>query len=720
MKIGMRLGISFGAIVAMFACAALLTTISLKVVEHNAKSVEQERLPNALLASQMAQDLLRAQKMLMETIVTLDMDGYTRASAIITNIQQNLQTFLQSSDLVLTPTDGELPHSETTDESVNNLQIAFSRFDTLGKTMVEAFLIDGAAFGNKKLVEFNAQMQTLEGLMKQFQDEQISAANRMTDEIVISGNKVGKMLWTLTGAAIVLSAGIGLIITRGITSPIKQIVTVANQIAVGDFSDTRLSRKNDEIGQLASAFRNMEHTLQAVLKEMTFLLQAIQDGHLDTRGKLSQYKGKWQELLLGVNNVIEAFAMPIKVTSENLQRIAEGDIPELIAVEFKGDFEHLRQDINRLIASEREIANLARQMANGDLTVEMQERSPHDSLMPTLNAMSSKLTDVIQEVQDAVNLVVKSSEELNTSAESLSEGTSQQAATTEQVSASMEEMAANIRQNADNARQTEALAKQGVTYAEEGGRVVAETVVAMRQIVDQISVIQDIAQQTRLLSLNATIEASRAQDYGKSFGVVAHEVRELANTTREAAEKIVMLASSSLEISQKAGAMLGTLVPNIQRTALFVQEISSASSEQTTGVEQINNAIQQLDQVTQQNAAAAEEVAASAIMLSRQATQLQQAITFFKIKERPVLQLSEHSAKFPEALQALLMAKGEQQQQFLLALLNALPTSKEQPSAKNAQKPVSFPINPRNEQSDLRGFLHDGSKDSLDDEFERY
>ncbi len=710
MKIGMRLAVSFGMIVAMFVCAAALTTVSLSAVKHNATSVEQQRLPNALLASQMAQDLHRAQKILMETIVTLDMDGYTRASAVIKNIQQNLQPFLQSDG-------GE---QTATDETVKNLQIAFSRFDTLGKTMVEAFLIDGPAFGNKKLTEFNTQAQTIEGLMKQFQDAQIAAANRMTGEIVTAANNVWRILWYLTGFAIILSTGIGIIITRGITLPINQIVTVANRIAVGDFDQVVLSRKNDEIGQLASAFRNMEDTLQGVLKEMSLLIQAVQDGRLNTRGKLSQYKGKWQELLNGVNNVIEAFVLPIKVTSENLQRIAGGDIPEQIDIEFNGDFNQLKQDINRLIVSEQEITHLAQEMAGGDLTLEVQERSEHDRLMQMLNAMSGKLTDVLQQVQGAVNSVVKSSAELNASAESLSEGTSQQAAATEEVSASMEEMAANIRQNADNARQTELLATQGVQYAEEAGHVVAETVVAMQQIVDQISVIQDIAQQTRLLSLNATIEASRAQDYGKSFGVVAHEVRELANTTRAAAEKIILLASSSLDVSQKAGAMLSTLVPNIQRTASFVREISYASSEQTAGVEQINHAVQQLDQVTQQNAAAAEQVASSAVMLSGQAAQLQQVITFFKIRERILSLPADKEDKFAAALHTLLEAKGEQQQAFI-ELFNRMLATPERDKSPKVSSQTKMPVSGKLPEEELfRAPLNNHSTDALDDEFERF
>lgn len=715
MKIGMRLALSFGVIVAMFLFAALLTTGSVRAVKRNATRVETERLPKALLAAQMAQNLHRAQKILMETVVTMDMDGYTRASTLIKQILENLQTFMQA--------DTGAQNTEM-ENAIKNLQVAFSRFDTLGKTMVEAFLIDGPDVGSKKLAEFNTQAQTLEGLMRQFQDEQVAAANEMTGEIGSASDNVRRTLWYLTGAAIVLSIGIGIIITRGITQPIETIVAVANQIAAGNLDAPIMIRQQDEIGQLASAFRNMAGTLQNVLKEMNRLTQAIQEGQLDTRGNLKSYSGKWQELLSSVNHMIDAFVTPIKMTAESIQRIAQGDIPEPITALYKGDFNHIKQNMNWLITTEQDITHLAQEMASGNLTIAVQERSANDTLMQMLNAMSERLTEVLQQVKLAVNMVVRSSQELKTSAEALSRGTSQQAAATEEVSASMEEMTANIRQNADNARQTEVLAKQSVDYAEEGGRVVAETVVAMQQIVNQISVIQDIAQQTRLLSLNATIEASRAQDYGKSFGVVAHEVRDLANTTRSAAEKIVELASSSLDVSQKAGAMLATLVPNIQKTAELVQEISAASAEQTAGVDQINRAVQQLDQVTQENAATAEQVASSAEMLSAQATQLQGVTGFFKIKERTSDATSRES-DLAAALKMLLTEKGhtDQAEALLKVILSQIEHISSQP-AEAVHPVIAEPTHVINLEEapaiNSRPPAQESFKDTLDDHFERY
>ena len=156
----------------------------------------------------------------------------------------------------------------------------------------------------------------------------------------------------------------------------------------------------------------------------------------------------------------------------------------------------------------------------------------------------------------------------------------------------------------------------------------------MQNIAKKIKLIEDVAGQTRLLSLNATIEAARAQEQGKGFAVVASEVRALAEHTRDAAEEITILASSGVDLAEAAGDMLMALIPNIGNTANLVQEISVASREQNSSIEQINRAIQQLDRVIQGNAASSEEVAATAEELSGQAEMLQSAIAFFNTEEQ--------------------------------------------------------------------------------------
>jgi methyl-accepting chemotaxis protein len=321
------------------------------------------------------------------------------------------------------------------------------------------------------------------------------------------------------------------------------------------------------------------------------------------------------------------------MAAQSIDRIAKGEIPDPITETYQGDFNTIKDNLNSLIAATQDISQVAEALAAGNLEVEVQERSDQDTLMQALNAMVQRLREVVRHVKTATKNVAIGSSELIFSAKQVSDGVSEQAAATQEASSSLEEMAANIRQNAENAIQTEKMAKRTADDAEEGGQAVTQTVAAMKEIVEKILIIQEIAQETRMLSLNATIEAARASEHGKAFSTVAAEIRQLADTTKKSAEAIKHLSDSSVAIAERSGALLVKMVPNSQKTAELVQEISAASSEQNMSVAQVNRAIYQLDQVTQQNASLAEEVASMAEELANQATQLQSAVEFFTLAE---------------------------------------------------------------------------------------
>ncbi len=275
----------------------------------------------------------------------------------------------------------------------------------------------------------------------------------------------------------------------------------------------------------------------------------------------------------------------------------------------------------------------AESMAGGDFTrqLDIDQKDEIGILANALNSMVVKLKGIVGEVQSAGDNVASGSEELSSTAEQLSQGSTEQAASVEEISSSVEQMAANIRQNTDNALQTEKIATKVSSDATETGIAVGETVVAMKNIADKISIIEEIARNTNLLALNAAIEAARAGEHGKGFAVVAAEVRKLAENSGNAAAEISDLSGSSVAKAESAGKMLDNIVPDIKKTAELVQEIAAASREQDAGAEQINQAVQQLDQVVQQNASASEEMAATSEELSSQAEQMQASMTFFNI-----------------------------------------------------------------------------------------
>jgi methyl-accepting chemotaxis protein len=287
----------------------------------------------------------------------------------------------------------------------------------------------------------------------------------------------------------------------------------------------------------------------------------------------------------------------------------------------------------KITAALKEAVVVADELSQGNLQLDIQVKSEDETgkLLNGMKIMLEKLKEVVADVTTAAGNVASGSQQTSSSSQQMSQGATEQAASAEEVSSSMEEMAANIRQNADNAQQTEKIALKSAEDAKQGGQAVLETVQAMKEIAGKISIIEEIARQTNLLALNAAIEAARAGEHGKGFAVVASEVRKLAERSQTAAGEISKLSRSSVEVAEKAGDMLARIVPDIQKTAELVQEISAGSNEQSIGAEQINKAIQQLDQVIQQNASATEEMASTSEELSSQAEQLQDTISFFKV-----------------------------------------------------------------------------------------
>ena len=471
-----------------------------------------------------------------------------------------------------------------------------------------------------------------------------------------------------------------------VIGPLNVAANYVDRISKGDIPAKISDSYNGDFNTIKNNLNTCIEAVNKLVADAILLSRAAVEGRLATRADAGQHQGDFRKIVEGVNNTLDAVIGPLNVAANYVDRISKGDIPAKISDSYNGDFNTIKNNlntcveaVNKLVADANllsaaaiagrletradasqhqgdfrkivdgvngtldaivgpinEVRRIMSAIEQGDLTQNIVNDYQGDfkALKEAVNNTVAKLSDTITQVRTAADALTNASGQVSATAQSLSQSSSEQAASVEESSASVEQMSASINQNAENAKVTDNMASKAAVEATEGGDAVKNTVDAMKKIAQKIGIIDDIAYQTNLLALNAAIEAARAGEHGKGFAVVAAEVRKLAERSQVAAQEIGGLAGDSVGLAERAGHLLDEIVPSIRKTSDLVQEIASASQEQSSGVAQINNAMNQLNQATQQNASAAEELAATAEELGGQAEQLQQLMQFFTIDER--------------------------------------------------------------------------------------
>lgn len=401
---------------------------------------------------------------------------------------------------------------------------------------------------------------------------------------------------------------------NGVHTRLVSLLNILIDISEGNIDklhDWKNIGKRSENDKILPSVINAMQTIKDLIDETGMLIDAATDGKLDVRGNAEQFKGGYKEIIDGVNRMLNTMIKPIKESSEVIDEMAKGNLQVAMKGEYKGDYEKIKLSLNSAVESFNEVLN---------------------------------------SIKDSAQQVASGAKQVSDSTQMLSEGSTEQASSIEELTASLEQISSQTKQNAGNADQANELALNAKEDATRGNNQMKNMVDAMNEINESssniskiIKVIDEIAFQTNILSLNAAVEAARAGQYGKGFAVVAEEVRNLAARSANAAKETTTLIEGSIkkveagtQIANETAAALNKIVGAVSKAADLVGEIANASNEQATGIEQINQGVIQVSQVVQTNSATSEENATSSKELANQAEVLQELVSRFKLEKAPL------------------------------------------------------------------------------------
>ncbi len=489
--------------------------------------------------------------------------------------------------------------NETIDQVRSNIQALSTDISALVQASVDGKL-DTRADATKHQGDFRKIMEginsTLDAIL-----HPIGEGNRIL-RLIRGGNLREKVTIDCKGDHQLMKDAV-----NGVHSWLSELITYVTEIANGDLENATMNKASAD-DQIHEWLMLMKSNINALAVDATMLSKAAVEGKLATRADAEKHNGDFRKIVEGVNDTLDAVITPINEAQSVLEKVAARDLTVRVNGEYKGDMARIKTAINSAV---------------------------------------DNLDKALQQVTEATEQVTSAGGQISSGSQSLAQGANEQASSLEEVSSSLEEMASMTKQNADNANQAKGLAAESDTYAKSGSDAMGRMSSAINRIKESsdqtakiVKTIDEIAMQTNLLALNAAVEAARAGEAGRGFAVVAEEVRNLAQRSAQAAKNTadmitesVRNADDGVKIATEVSQSFETIANSAKKVNDLIAEIAAASQEQSSGIEQINTAVAQMDKVTQQNAANSEESASAAEELSSQAEELKNMISQFALSQ---------------------------------------------------------------------------------------